>query len=325
MRQLNRLRTTISSLRIAANNHITRWKATDENEKKRFDSRPWKTPEVLGTLLAIHGRACAYCQGMLSYTRIGTVEHFRPKSIYWWLAYDISNYLLSCSRCNSSIKGGQFPLKENSPQIKYDHKDEITDDLRLLLDPYIDPVEKWTDIEIEDTICYVKNNLDKNINADAYEQVDTTFKQFRINTDPRLLRKRSETIAEALQHALRAIKNDADAYLDLLSMANKYSPFGVYIKHYLRGNYPDLFPSNIDELECIISDLLVDLKMMESIKRKYSLDQKNLDLQKIIYWALASFLVNQNDNDQKRLKRIYEQHGLNQIIEDIYIKILSEP
>ena len=39
---------------------------------------------------------CAYCEELCK----GEVEHFRPKSLYPWLVYHWSNWLLACRNCN---------------------------------------------------------------------------------------------------------------------------------------------------------------------------------------------------------------------------------
>src|SRR4051812_10882784 len=57
----------------------------------------WTESDVRGALHAMHGRVCAYCQSDLPHNDPGDVEHFRPKSEYWWLAYEFANYLLSCA------------------------------------------------------------------------------------------------------------------------------------------------------------------------------------------------------------------------------------
>src|SRR5262245_41753306 len=54
----------------------------------------WGGPDVRGALWAMHGRSCAYCDRDLPGTDRGDVEHFRPKNVYWWLAYVFRNYLL---------------------------------------------------------------------------------------------------------------------------------------------------------------------------------------------------------------------------------------
>jgi hypothetical protein len=52
---------------------------------------------------------CAYCEADTSVVAHGDVEHFRPKSAYWWLAYCYDNYTYSCQICNQIYKGDQFP------------------------------------------------------------------------------------------------------------------------------------------------------------------------------------------------------------------------
>jgi hypothetical protein len=52
---------------------------------------------------------CAYCEAATSAVAHGDVEHFRPKSTYWWLAYCYDNYAYSCQVCNQTFKGDRFP------------------------------------------------------------------------------------------------------------------------------------------------------------------------------------------------------------------------
>ncbi|MCB2411120.1 hypothetical protein [Hymenobacter lucidus] len=56
-----------------------------------------------------HGK-CAYCEAPTSTVAYGDVEHFRPKSRYWWLAYCYDNYLYSCQICNQRHKRDKFPI-----------------------------------------------------------------------------------------------------------------------------------------------------------------------------------------------------------------------
>ncbi len=57
-----------------------------------------------------HGK-CAYCEADTAVVAHGDVEHFRPKSVYWWLAYCYDNYTFSCQICNQTFKGSLFPLR----------------------------------------------------------------------------------------------------------------------------------------------------------------------------------------------------------------------
>jgi len=53
---------------------------------------------------------CAYCEADVSVVAHGDLEHFRPKSVYWWLAYCYDNYLFSCQLCNQTYKSYEFPV-----------------------------------------------------------------------------------------------------------------------------------------------------------------------------------------------------------------------
>ena len=58
----------------------------------------WK-PAKKQLIEEAHGK-CAFCECEIPSHQHGDVEHYRPKSIYWWMAYTIDNYLLSCEICN---------------------------------------------------------------------------------------------------------------------------------------------------------------------------------------------------------------------------------
>lgn len=56
---------------------------------------------------------CAYCESPTAVVAHGDVEHYRPKSVYWWLAYCYDNYLFSCQICNQAYKSDKFPVSAN--------------------------------------------------------------------------------------------------------------------------------------------------------------------------------------------------------------------
>lgn len=109
---------------------------------------------------------CGYCESYVLATGTGDVEHFRPKGKvskllaagremartsnvegrqleevsaqgYWWLAYEWTNWLFACERCNVGWKRTLFPVAERrdlAPDVE---------DTALLLDPYgkVDPAD----------------------------------------------------------------------------------------------------------------------------------------------------------------------------------------
>jgi hypothetical protein len=122
-----------------------KWKKDCEQAVALLKTRkkpPYKVQEGLykrcrDLLFAAYANKCAYCEGRLGEQSAALVEHFRPKAGvrdlknkvvhvkpkvphggYWWLAYDASNLLPTCTMCNVYTikrggKGERFPLPEN--------------------------------------------------------------------------------------------------------------------------------------------------------------------------------------------------------------------
>ena len=76
--------------------------------KLRLQARRWKS--VKDQLKKETNHKCAYCEAPTSLVAYGDVEHYRPKSEYWWLAYCYENYLVSCRLCNQKFKKAKFPV-----------------------------------------------------------------------------------------------------------------------------------------------------------------------------------------------------------------------
>ena len=89
-----------------------------EKENHEFRSYRWKPAKE--QLFAETGNKCAYCEALISVVAFGDVEHYRPKSIYWWLAYCYDNYIAACQICNQRFKKDLFPIQNQrmrSPTI----------------------------------------------------------------------------------------------------------------------------------------------------------------------------------------------------------------
>ena len=77
----------------------------NEEVKLSFDSK-WGVTKA--QLLSETGNKCAYCETPTAVIAYGDVEHYRPKSKFWWLAYVYDNYLASCTVCNQRFKGAKY-------------------------------------------------------------------------------------------------------------------------------------------------------------------------------------------------------------------------
>ena len=77
-----------------------------------FKQTVWKAAKP--QLKIESGGKCAYCESPTDSVAHGDVEHFRPKSVYWWLAYCYDNYVYACQICNQVFKGDSFPVHATS-------------------------------------------------------------------------------------------------------------------------------------------------------------------------------------------------------------------
>ena len=165
MIQLNRTRTAAAvhqnffgQKRIKRNLKLLKEKRDgklDADGEKKWDSGFWKeSKEQL--LKESHGK-CAYCETPTTVVVYGDVEHFRPKSKYWWLAYSYENYLPSCSICNQKYKKDFFDMDPAAqlmpgPQILGTMTDADLDALAatLTVDPVTDaegmPLANFTNL-----------------------------------------------------------------------------------------------------------------------------------------------------------------------------------
>ncbi len=85
---------------------------------------------------------CAYCEADTAVVAHGDVEHFRPKSVYWWLAYCYDNYTFSCQICNQTYKGDKFHIVGKglpAPKIPGTRPADATDLAKLISSLCPDP------------------------------------------------------------------------------------------------------------------------------------------------------------------------------------------
>jgi uncharacterized protein (TIGR02646 family) len=65
---------------------------------------------VKPALAVMQHNKCCYCEKREEQAKYRDVEHYRPKSVYWWLAWTWENLLFSCVDCNREHKRDRFPL-----------------------------------------------------------------------------------------------------------------------------------------------------------------------------------------------------------------------
>jgi uncharacterized protein (TIGR02646 family) len=92
-------------------------------------------PEIKEVLFKGQHGKCAYCEWREPQAKYRDVDHYRPKSTYWWLAWTWENLLFSCIDCNRDHKKAQFPLRDEARRLVAESAPP-GDEEPLLLDPY---------------------------------------------------------------------------------------------------------------------------------------------------------------------------------------------
>jgi uncharacterized protein (TIGR02646 family) len=213
----------------------------------------WRSSDVRGVLKARCGTACAYCLDIIG--RSGEdVEHYRPKNLYWFLAYMPSNYLSSCRRCNSSRKINRFPLEDD--QGRATDFTGLGSEARLLLDPASDDVECVLRIDLE-TKEY-NWAIEPTAPAQLKARAEHTIKFFRLNTDTELRRARIEAIQLFLEEAL---SNNPTCVIRARRHMSRFTQHGAAVRSVAQQQHPSLLPSSEEELQWHITQLFTLLEL----------------------------------------------------------------
>jgi hypothetical protein len=123
----------------------------EPDSKDKWDSTVWKQAKEQ-LLIETHNK-CAYCETPTRVVAYGDVEHFRPKSKYWWLAYSYENYLVSCTVCNQEYKKDYFEILPGNqalkgPPIKNTHTNKKLEQIAPFIT--VDPVNDVEGMRLED-------------------------------------------------------------------------------------------------------------------------------------------------------------------------------
>lgn len=231
----------------------TRSKVIDDNQQV------WKS--LKDKLSALSHDKCWYCES-IDPRSDNAVDHYRPKGNvkdaapphdgYWWLAFEWRNYRFSCTFCNSirtkgTSTGGKhdyFPLWEENKRAR-SHKDDIENELPLLLDPV-----RVADVRL---IAFSEDGsigpAVPKARAREYRMAEETITRYHLQ-HPTLVERRALTlrqvrdwIDEADKHLSRYAKNpDAfawntanDRLADIRRAASAKAQYSMAVKHLLSG------------------------------------------------------------------------------------------
>jgi uncharacterized protein (TIGR02646 family) len=209
--------------------------------KDVYNSR-YKMADIKEKLEEIYQHKCAFCEKKIEEF---DVEHFRPKSIYYWLAYSWDNLLMACGTCNTH-KNNHFETLQN--RVSLNPSDLANNKIHQLAHIY-DDIEQNSFIhpeleDIEHLLIFEKNGeISSNDN-----RVNYTIEKCEINRDYLVQERKTiwDKVWKRLQDRLAQFqKGDKDAMAkikDLIEIfkedaensKSEYLAFRRYcVKHFL--------------------------------------------------------------------------------------------
>jgi hypothetical protein len=99
---------------------------------------------VKDALFTMQHRKCCYCEKREEQPKYRDVEHYRPKALYWWLAWTWENLLFACVDCNREYKRDRFPLAPGGTQLVAEQSPPGAERPLILdpADPSMDPAQE---------------------------------------------------------------------------------------------------------------------------------------------------------------------------------------
>lgn len=203
-------------------------------------------PAVKKVLCDTQNSKCCYCEGRITPTAYGAIEHFRPKSAwrqrpqdpdsphgYYWLAYEWDNLLLSCEVCNSSHKKTLFPITNARTRAR-DHHMGCAAERPLLIDPYTE--DPGVSLEFIGASAVHRNPR-------GY----TTIRTLGLNRNE--LVSERERLTQTLDDLCRLIRffiarHQDEPPVELCDMLHRHcacdAPYSSTARCYIARSYPDL-------------------------------------------------------------------------------------
>lgn len=277
----------------------------DVSRREQFPPH-WLAGDVRGALRAMQGWVCAYCLKALSDG--DEVEHFRPKSLYWWLAYDFGNYFLACHRCNrASVKGTRFPLVEGASRSTWETRSAIDDEPRLLAKPCTDPVDAWFTVDLFENTFPVVLRRSVGRESRATQIVGKSIEVLQLNVDVDLVQARNR----AWVSACKLMRNgEVDA---LRRRASRYAPQGMTWRAFIETMTDGVsLPTADEELRWFLDDVYERLCRHGALARR-ELTSAALDREyEELGWLLAVIARDPPALDAKAIGEWLKQRSLDE-------------
>jgi len=158
----------------------------DKDECSKFlstehDAAKWK--EFKPYFLEVAKR-CPICE--CTSDNYDDIDHYRPKSIYWWLSYEYRNYVLLCEICNRSLKKKKFPLFGGINHTTFANRKKIGEERPLLFNPLNNNPLDFFEIEFSwstkgEELIYIRPYSGLKNDSYEYKLAEETIDVYNLN------------------------------------------------------------------------------------------------------------------------------------------------
>jgi len=146
---------------------------------KRWSTKSFNFKELF---LELCKNVCPICSKDVDI--MDDIDHYRPKSHYWWLTYNYENYLLLCSECDRILKNTAFPLFDETKRVSnIEHHHKITEEQPLLINPLLeDPTPYfWIFFLTKNSYFLLAPHIELDENTYEYKKASTTIELYDLN------------------------------------------------------------------------------------------------------------------------------------------------
>jgi len=115
-----KIKKDLAAVPASLDSKLTQQRRQELIDKKAYISQNiyhsrYKMKDIMTALHNIYHSKCAFCEQKIEFPQ---VEHFRPKNIYYWLAYSWDNLLFACLGCNSHKNNHFETLLERASEFQ---------------------------------------------------------------------------------------------------------------------------------------------------------------------------------------------------------------
>lgn len=255
-----------------------------EGNKHEFANSYYAHKTVKNALKKIYNNKCGYCESKDGASSALQVDHYRPKKEvkdtghtgYYWLAYEWTNLIYSCAKCNRS-KSSHFPLHIEGSRVKKLQSDQgewpansntFKNEKPLLINPEIDNpdehLEFTRDGDVREKAGSPMGMGQKSIYVYGLQREDLRLaRKGLVDRFNNFIRDQLKIIYDKLKKGELQNKKTFDLVLELgfkttikniraLSVPeNEYSRLGWYMHHSFKGFFIDTLET--DEFKKIVA------------------------------------------------------------------------